>query len=172
MQRQFVASVYIFAEQRVLLIYHRKLQKWFAAGGHLDPNELPSEAAIREAIEETGIEVELLSDEHVWVECWNAKSIPRPFLCLLEEIPAFGDQPAHQHVDNIYIGRAVGGEEKINHSETEGLRWFTWDEIQALEDDQEIFAETKAVLQSIFNYLFNEETCAKRLSSSQLPVSM
>lgn len=172
MQRQFVATVYIFAEQRVLLIYHRKLQKWLGAGGHLDANELPSEAAIREAIEETGIEVELLSDEHVWVECWNAKSIPRPYLCLLEEIPSFGDQPAHQHIDNIYIGRAIGGEEKINHRETDGLRWFSWEEIQGLKEDQEIFVETKSVLKSIFNYLSCEATCAKRLSSSQLQVSM
>ena len=172
MQRQFVASVYIFSEQRVLLIYHRKLQKWLPAGGHIDPNELPFEAAIREAFEETGIEVELLSDEYVWVERWNAKSIPRPFLCLLEEIPAFGDQPAHQHIDNVYIGRAIGGKEKINHTETKGLYWFSWNEIQALKDDQEIFAETKTVLQSIFNYLFKEEPCTKKLFSSLLQASM
>jgi 8-oxo-dGTP pyrophosphatase MutT (NUDIX family) len=172
MQRQFVASVYIIAKERVLLIYHRKLQKWLPAGGHVDPNELPSEAAIREAFEETGMEVELLSDEHLWVDRWNAKSFPRPFLCLLEEIPAYKEQPAHQHIDNVYIGRTIGGHEKINETETEGLRWFSWEEIQDLEDDQDIFAETKSVLQSIFNYLSREEPCVKKLSSSPLPVSM
>lgn len=172
MQRQFVASVYIFADERILLIYHRKLQKWLPAGGHVDPDELPSEAAIREALEETGLEIELLSDEHLWVNRWNAKSFPRPFLCLLEEIPAYKDQPAHQHIDNVYIGRPIGGQEKINHAETEGLHWFSWEEIQPLEDDQDIFVETKSVLHTIFNYLSSEEPCEKKLSSLPLPVSM
>lgn len=172
MERQFVASVYVFSNQRVLLIYHRKLQKWLPAGGHLDPNELPSEAAIRETLEETGLEVELLSDEHVWVNCWNAKSIPRPFLCLLEEIPAFGDQPAHQHIDNIYIAHAIGGHEQINYHETQGLRWFTLEEVETLKDDLEIFDETKQVVKCIYNYLFSEETCERKQSSLQLQANM
>lgn len=172
MQRQFTASVYIYDKQRVLLIYHRKLQKWLSVGGHLDPNELPSEAAVREALEETGIEVELLTDEHVWVECWNAKSIPRPFLCMLEEIPAYGDQPAHQHIDYIYLARAVGGQEKANLEEVAGLHWFSMEEIEALADDEEIFAESKKVIKSIFNYLANEELCAKKPSLLQLQASM
>lgn len=171
MLRQFVSSVYIVSEDRVLLIFHRKFRKWLAPGGHLDPNELPSEAAIREAREETGLEVELLSDEHVWVDCRHAKSIPRPFLCQLQEVPAFGDQPCHQHIDSIYIGRPIGGEETVNRSETEGLRWFTADEIQDLQE-HEIFSETKEVVKSIFDYLFNEEKCVKKLSSLQLQGSM
>jgi len=149
MERQFTSSVIIVEDQRVLLIYHRKLKKWLPPGGHLDPHELPSEGACREAREETGLEIELILQENVWVERWNAKSFPRPYLCLLEEIPAFGDKPAHQHIDLIYLGRPIGGQIQQNHRETDGLRWFTLSEIESLIPDDEIFLETQQILREI-----------------------
>lgn len=151
MERQFVASVYILDDDKVLLIHHRKLQKWLPPGGHIDPNETPSEAAKREAFEETGLEIALISEENVWVQCWNAKSLPRPYLCLLEEIPAYHDKPAHQHIDLIYLGRPIGGQLQENEAETQGIRWFSLKEIEELESDTEIFEETKQVIQAIFS---------------------
>lgn len=173
MLRQFTAGAYILSEERVLLIYHRKLQKWLPPGGHVDLDELPSETAIREALEETGIEIELVSDEHIWVERWNAKSFPRPFLCLLEEIPAHGTQPEHQHIDYIYLARPTGGHEKINQTETAGLKWFTAGEAEALIDDEEIFVETKEVIRAIFNLLAEKGAqCARKPFSSLLQDNM
>jgi 8-oxo-dGTP pyrophosphatase MutT (NUDIX family) len=40
---------------RVLLHRHKRLGRWLQPGGHLDPGELPSEAAVRETHEETGL---------------------------------------------------------------------------------------------------------------------
>lgn len=151
MLRQFTAGAYILSEGRVLLIFHHKIQKWLPPGGHVEPNEMPCETAKREAFEETGIEIEIFSDEHIWIERWNANSFPRPFLCLLEEIPAYKDQPAHQHVDYIYLAKPVGGFENPNLKEVGGLRWFSLDEVELLTNDEEIFEETKKVIRSIFN---------------------
>ncbi|MCE5317881.1 MAG: NUDIX domain-containing protein [Parachlamydia sp.] len=149
MIRQFTACVYIIENQRVLLIFHRKMNKWLPPGGHLEPNELPSEAAKREALEETGLEIALIPQENIWIDRWNAKSFERPYLCLLEEIPARADQPAHQHIDMIYVGRPIGGTETLNVCETDGLRWFSLDEIEAFGSDVEIFEETRQVLRKI-----------------------
>lgn len=149
MERQFTATAYIIENERVLLIYHRKLEKWLPPGGHIDPNELPTEAACREAFEETGIKIALIRQENLWVESWNANSVERPYFCLLEEIPAFGDQPAHQHIDMVYLARPIGGELKENSIETIGIRWFGIEEIEALESDVEIFEETKQVIRLI-----------------------
>src|SRR5688500_10821251 len=44
----------------VLLHWHRRLGLWLPPGGHIDPGELPDEAAVRETLEETGLAVELL----------------------------------------------------------------------------------------------------------------
>ncbi len=156
MIKQFTSTVYIIENQRVLLIFHRKLNKWLPAGGHLDPNELPPEGAKREAFEETGLEIELITQENLWVERWSATSFPRPYMCLLEEVPARADQPAHQHIDFIYVGRPIGGQLTHNATETDGLRWFTWDEIEALESDVAIFEETKQSIKSIFATFFAE----------------
>jgi 8-oxo-dGTP pyrophosphatase MutT (NUDIX family) len=54
-------TVLIFDEQdRVLLVRHVEGDVWVAPGGMIEPGETPAEAAIREAHEETGCEVELV----------------------------------------------------------------------------------------------------------------
>jgi 8-oxo-dGTP pyrophosphatase MutT (NUDIX family) len=147
--RQFTATAYIIKDQKTLLIFHKKLNKWLPPGGHLDPYELPPEGAKREAWEETGLEIELLHQENIWIESWNAKSFARPYLCLLEEIPATPSQPAHQHIDFIYVAKPVGGTEKHNHEEIHKMQWFSLNEIENLESDVEIFEETKQTLRKI-----------------------
>lgn len=148
-EAHFTSTVYIVEAGRTLLIYHKKFKKWLPPGGHLHPNETPSEAALREAKEETGLEIELFQQENVWIDRWNAKSIPRPYMCLLEEIPAVGDQAAHRHIDMIFLARPTGGNEEINSHETEGLQWFSLEEVESLEGDVEIFEETKETLRKI-----------------------
>lgn len=151
MERHFTAAVYIIDKQSVLLIFHRKLKKWLPPGGHLEPNETPPEAARREAREETGLEVSLLLQENVWVERWNASSFARPYLCLLEEIPAFGDKPAHQHIDFVYVATPAGGQENCHTGEVDAMRWFTLEEIEAMVSDKDIFAETQQVIRQILS---------------------
>ena len=149
MERQHTATVYIVRDDKALLIYHRKLKKWLPPGGHLEGNELPPEGAVREAKEETGWDIRLFDDEHVWVDRWNARSFTRPYLCLLESIPSHGSQPAHEHIDFIYVGSPVSGQETLNEGETDGLRWFSMEEIDQLRPDVDIFLETQHVVKQI-----------------------
>lgn len=120
-------------------------------GGHMDPNETPPEAAKREALEETGIEIELIPQENIWINHWNAKSFERPYLCLIEEIPTHKDVPAHQHLDFVYVARPNGGKIQHNSAETHDIRWFSWEELQALTPDQDIFVETLQTLRHLLS---------------------
>lgn len=147
--RQFTATVYIIQDNKVLLIFHKKLNKWLPPGGHLDENELPCEGAIREAKEETGLDIELILEENIWINRWNARSFPRPYLCLLEEIPAWNGHPAHQHMDMIYLGKPIGGKEVHNPRESHDIKWFALEEVKNLVSDHEIFEETKQVIHKI-----------------------
>ncbi len=137
MEKHFTATVYIFHEDRVLLHYHPKLKKWLPPGGHVELNETPPEAARREVREETGLEIAFIEQENLKYTGYNGKSFERPFLCLLEEIPAHKDKPAHQHMDLIYLARPVG-----NVGEVEGFRWIKYEELQ----DLELFPDVSEVL--------------------------
>ncbi len=153
MIRESTATIYILEDQQVLLIYHKKLQKWLPPGGHLEPNELPPEGAIREAKEETGLEVALTYQENIWIKPrWNGKSFARPYMCLLEHIPEHNGCPAHEHIDFIYVGYPTGGTLIHNKSETDGIRWFSLAEIEALEKDVDIFEETYLVISQLIEH--------------------
>ncbi len=54
----FTVSVFVVHLQQVLLVHHRKLEKWLPVGGHIEIGENPEAAAKREAFEESGLEIE------------------------------------------------------------------------------------------------------------------
>lgn len=128
--RDFAATTFVVDRGRTLLLHHRKLGRWFPPGGHIDPNELPHEAALREVREETGLEAELL---HHGGMLGQVPVLPQPFCMLLETIA-----PDHQHVDFIYFARVTGG--SLNHAEREALaaRWVTWEQLDAPEIAEDI----------------------------------
>jgi 8-oxo-dGTP pyrophosphatase MutT (NUDIX family) len=143
MEKHFTATAYIIDQSKVLLLQHPKLKKWLPPGGHLEANETPHECAIREAKEETGLDIEIIRQENLWVDFWNATSIERPYLCLLENIPAFGDKPAHQHIDMIFLAKPVRG------TLFPGIKWFSLEEVEKLLEDAEIFGETKTTIRHL-----------------------
>ena len=149
LERHFTVTTYILREKKVLLIFHPKHLKWLPPGGHLEANETPPEGAKREALEETGLVIELIKQENLWFNCWNAVSFERPYLCLLENIPPHGKSPAHQHIDLIYVGKVVGGKEHADLIEQKKLHWFSLEEVMQLKREEEIFGETQQTIQHL-----------------------
>lgn len=152
MNTHFTATVYILHEGKVLLLPHPKFKKWLPPGGHVEPNETPVACAKREVLEETGLEIELVRQENVWVDFGHAKSLERPYLCLLENIPAYGSIPAHQHIDLIYVARPVGG--KLLPE----IRWFSLKEAEQLQTDVDIFPDTETVIKHLLSSSDNFQT--------------
>lgn len=62
MERQYCASSYVidFENGTTLLMYNKKLNKWLQPGGHIEGLETPIETCIREAKEETGIDIKVI----------------------------------------------------------------------------------------------------------------
>lgn len=52
-------EVLIFYEDKVLLRFHDKYEIWLSVGGHIEVDEDINQAALREVLEEVGLEVEL-----------------------------------------------------------------------------------------------------------------
>ncbi|MDF2578131.1 MAG: putative (di)nucleoside polyphosphate hydrolase [Chlamydiales bacterium] len=150
MERQFTASVAIIKDDKTLLILHRKLGVWLPPGGHIEANELPHEAALREGLEETGLYLRLIPQENIFFQENRARSIFRPYSCALQDIPVYKEQPFHQHIDFLYIAEPIDEQTPIeNLLETKGLQWFSKEELEELAVEHKIFQETKTVLISI-----------------------
>src|ERR1039458_3925150 len=58
----FTVAIFVVYDGRILLIHHRKLDKWLPLGGHIELDEDPEQTALREAKEESGLDVELLGE--------------------------------------------------------------------------------------------------------------
>ncbi|MCI4355275.1 MAG: NUDIX hydrolase, partial [Thermoplasmata archaeon] len=100
---------------RVLLLHHRKLDRWLQPGGHAEPGETVAEAiALREAREETGVDALELHP-----------TAPRPLDVDVHAIPARGEEAAHEHLDLRYLVRAPDDAVIVlNAGESRALRWF------------------------------------------------
>src|SRR5215213_8221686 len=99
--RHFTVAVFVAWEGKVLLHYHRKLGMWLPPGGHIERDELPDDAAVREVFEETGLRVELVGEKREDVS--DPVQLHRPAGVQLENIG-----PGHQQKDLIYLARATG----------------------------------------------------------------
>lgn len=119
----FVVDAFIVHENKVLLIFHKKLKMWLCVGGHIELNEDPETALFREIQEECGLEVEILSTK---AESYpNRKSLLIPnFL----DIHSIGDS-GHKHVALVYFAKAKSDKFKLAEDEHDDIRWFTEEEL-------------------------------------------
>jgi 8-oxo-dGTP pyrophosphatase MutT (NUDIX family) len=106
-ERHHTATAYVVARGRTLLLWHARLRMWLPPGGHCEPNEDPVTAAIREAREESGIEVEVIAPPGL-ISVARPLVLPPPAVILIEDIVR-DDQPFHQHIDHVYFTRAIAG---------------------------------------------------------------
>jgi 8-oxo-dGTP pyrophosphatase MutT (NUDIX family) len=136
--RHFVATVYVVHEGATLLHDHEKLGMWLPPGGHVDRDELPHEAALRETREETGLDVTLLTEPD-GPESDTVEPLPEPQQLLLEDIDTHAGRVAHQHIDSIFYGEAETRELSPAPGEApvENWEWVTPTELRENADRYE-----------------------------------
>jgi len=94
--RHFTVAVFVVFEGTLLLHRHRRLGKWLPPGGHVEPSELPDEAAVREVLEETGVPIRLLGRRGLSVG--EPRQLVVPAGIQVEPI-----YDGHEHIDLVYF---------------------------------------------------------------------
>jgi 8-oxo-dGTP pyrophosphatase MutT (NUDIX family) len=103
--------------EHLLLLWHKKLERWLQPGGHCEPgvDDTLVDAALRELEEETGV-------QPAQVE----QLLSGPFDVDVHEIPARGTEAAHLHYDLRYLFRESqdsGLEIVFDREESGGYAW-------------------------------------------------
>lgn len=125
-KREWTVAVFVAHQGKVLLLHHRKLNKWLPPGGHIEAGETPDEAAVREVWEETGIRVELVGERALAVE--QPYQLVRPRGIQLESIA-----PGHEHIDLVYIARVMGDTVLTANHESTCIGWYSREELANLD---------------------------------------
>jgi 8-oxo-dGTP pyrophosphatase MutT (NUDIX family) len=123
----FTVAIFVVTDGRILLIHHRNLNKWLPLGGHIELDEDPEVAALREAREESGLDVELLGERPPTTGPGTRALLASRFL----DIHKISE--THQHIGMIYWARPRSGQIKLAPEEHHDIRWCSAADLETLQ---------------------------------------
>ena len=131
-QIDLIAEVFVVHKDKVLIRLHDKYKIWIAPGGHVELNETPQEAAVREIKEEIGLDVELYAGNMLIAEKGSEKlrQLIPPMFVNIHDI-----SKDHRHISLVYFATAKTDTviQPDTHEKTD-CHWLTREEIVAAPD--------------------------------------
>lgn len=132
MIRHFTATGIVVCRDAILVHWHQKVQEWLDPGGHIEPNEDPVQATLREVKEETGLDVEIIPTSPL-PDISNLEQVIPPYTVMIEDV--FDEKVGkHQHIDFIYFTTPVAGELNgvAGHPDVPaGWHWVTREQLES-----------------------------------------
>ena len=135
----FTVEVFIVHKNKVLLRLHDKYNIWLSVGGHIELDEEPNQAAIREVKEEMGLDIKLFDDLKIYSENndEHIELIPPKFLNIHKI------NNLHQHIGLVYFAKS-NSDKVIPEKSSDKWKWLTKDELgnMDLKPNIRFYAET------------------------------
>lgn len=144
MKRHFCASAFVInpVDKKILLVKHHLWDKWVQPGGHIEDDETPEEAAVREVFEETGIKVSLIGERFP-----REDDMIRPL-----GIQCNRKDNGDRHFDIIYAATPNNPDaEPVISNESYDIGWFSRNELENLP----VFPDVKITMDYILRNYFN-----------------
>ncbi|MBV9357111.1 MAG: NUDIX domain-containing protein [Chloroflexi bacterium] len=142
--RHFTVAVFVVEDGRVLLHFHRRLGKWLPPGGHVEADELPDDAALREVEEETGLLVRLVGGRGLALD--EPRQLVVPAGVQVESI-----YPGHEHIDLVYFAVPAARSQPIgvDYQERDRVGWYASGQLAELGASEEIQAWARRALAEV-----------------------
>ncbi|UXP32511.1 NUDIX hydrolase [Reichenbachiella agarivorans] len=106
------------SKDAVVLMHHKKLDRWLQPGGHTDGDEDVVRVARKELEEETGLRNVLLLHDGI-------------FDLDIHPIPARKEVPAHEHYDVRFVFVTLTPDELTKNEESNQLAWIPLTDISS-----------------------------------------
>ncbi|QCK16442.1 NUDIX hydrolase [Mangrovivirga cuniculi] len=138
LKAHFTASAILIdsAAENILLLHHKKLDRWLQPGGHADGNKCLPEVSMKELHEETNA---------VSAKLMNII----PFDLDIHTIPENKNEPEHQHYDLRFLWITDNLNEVRSNKESKGLKWIPVKELAEFTGGESSFVRIQKKIISI-----------------------
>ncbi|MEG1048647.1 MAG: NUDIX hydrolase [Bacilli bacterium] len=125
MKRHFCASAFVIDpdSKKILLVKHKKFNRYVQPGGHIEDNETPEETALREVYEETGVKIKLIGERFP-----REDDFIKP-LGIQKNRNKLGDL----HIDIIYVAEPINDIDLHEENESKEVYWFSRKELDYID---------------------------------------
>jgi 8-oxo-dGTP diphosphatase len=150
MKTDLVIGGLLIHDGKVLLIHHKGLDIWIPLGGHIDEDETPDDAVIREFKEEMNLDVKLLNKNEIPAKGNIVKHLAVPFYVNVHRISGVKGMEEHDHCCLFYLCTISDPRSiekiKVDESELKDHAWFSPEEL----NQERIPADTRNIALKAF----------------------
>jgi len=120
----FAADVFVVHNNKVLIRLHEKYNKWLSVGGHIELDETPADAALREVKEEVGLDVTLIPSRQIPSYEGEYQELMPPWYMNIHPI-----NESHKHISLIYFATSTT-DAVVPERPTDQWKWFSLEELE------------------------------------------
>ena len=136
----FTTQAFVVYKDKVLLRFHEKYHVWLAVGGHIELDEDPNQAVLREVKEEVGLDVELYDNRE-----FKGNDLKKELIAPIS-INRHRINDTHEHVDFIYFAKS-NSDAVVPEKLTDVWKWCTRADLDQTEMDSHVAFFARKALQ-------------------------